>query len=707
VATLEDLLIKIGVDPSGAEKGAGKIRSTFDRTWDRMKQSAAVAGVAIGAAVAAAAVKGLENSKLSGVLAAQLGATPDEVGEIGRAAGQLYAAGFGEDMPTVTDAIRAAAQNGLVDVSTIADQTSQATVQKLMTVGTVLNEEAGRVSAAVSQMLRTGMADSAEQAMDLLVTATQRGVNKSEDLLDTVNEYGTQFRKLGLDGPRALGLLSQAVQAGARDSDIAADALKELSIRAVDGSEDAAKSFKALGLNAKEMQKAFATGGPAASKALDQVLDRLRKTQGQTNAAQIAFGLFGTQSEDLGAALYAMDLSTAAAEMSGLAGATERAGDTIAETAGAKVERFRRQVEAGLIDALAKAVGWIERNQTAAKVLAGIISGALATVAITKFVAASIEAGKAAGKAVAAVGRWTAAVARWGATMVAQAARATASMAVTVARTVAGWVLMGAQALLNAARIALAWLISLGPIGLIIAAVLGVIAIFALLWNKCEGFRNFWKAVWNVIWSAIKWVWDWIKENWPLLLGIITGPVGMAVYLITKYWDKIKSGATAVWNWIKDKFNALVGFFKALPGRITAATRNLWNGLKTSFKSAVNWLIGKWNNFSLTLGGGSILGIDIPSITLHTPNIPYLAEGGIVPATPGGRLAVLGEGGQDEAVVPLPRGARAFAAAGGDRETVVVIQPDGSRASTLLVEMLRGATRRLGGDVQRAYGTSI
>jgi hypothetical protein len=34
--------------------------------------------------------------------------------------------------------------------------------------------------------------------------------------------------------------------------------------------------------------------------------------------------------------------------------------------------------------------------------------------------------------------------------------------------------------------------------------------------------------------------------------------------------------------------------------------------------------------------------------------VPYLARGGIVPAMPGGRLAVIGEAGRDEAVIPLP-----------------------------------------------------
>jgi len=88
----------------------------------------------------------------------------------------------------------------------------------------------------------------------------------------------------------------------------------------------------------------------------------------------------------------------------------------------------------------------------------------------------------------------------------------------------------------------------------------------------------------------------------------------------------------------------------------------MWDGFKNAFRSALNWVIGKWNNLHFTmpsfLGGG----------TVGMPPVNYLAKGGIVPATPGGRLAVLGEGGHDEAVIPLPRRGSAMPAGGGVQE---------------------------------------
>lgn len=49
-----------------------------------------------------------------------------------------------------------------------------------------------------------------------------------------------------------------------------------------------------------------------------------------------------------------------------------------------------------------------------------------------------------------------------------------------------------AQGALNA-------VMNMNPISLIILAITALIATFVLLWNKCEGFRNFWKNIWEAI----------------------------------------------------------------------------------------------------------------------------------------------------------------------------------------------------------------
>ena len=95
--------------------------------------------------------------------------------------------------------------------------------------------------------------------------------------------------------------------------------------------------------------------------------------------------------------------------------------------------------------------------------------------------------------------------------------------------------------------------------------------------------------------------------------------------------------------------NAIIASIEAIPN---------------AFIDGLNAVKQAWNAFSIRTPALEVLGrVIIPSITWDTPNLaltpqvalPRLAGGGIVPHTPGGRAVVVGEGGQDEAIVPLGR----------------------------------------------------
>jgi hypothetical protein len=181
-------------------------------------------------------------------------------------------------------------------------------------------------------------------------------------------------------------------------------------------------------------------------------------------------------------------------------------------------------------------------------------------------------------------------------------------------------------------------------------------------------------------WAFIQWIVPMIPpmlvQLWGLLNKLEWWIVSVALPSVV---GKLFGWSQAFWKWVPGaalsllvemgklllKLNVwfvttaiptIVGFIAGLPGRIGAASAGMWDGLKTSFRAAINWIIRGWNDFRFTIGGGTFFGKNIPNITLDTPNIPLLAAGGIVPATPGGRLVRVAEGGQDEAIVPLGRG---------------------------------------------------
>lgn len=219
--------------------------------------------------------------------------------------------------------------------------------------------------------------------------------------------------------------------------------------------------------------------------------------------------------------------------------------------------------------------------------------------------------------------------------------RSTAAMVAqkiaTVAMSVATKAAAAGQWLLNAAMDA-------NPIGLIILAIVALVAGFIYLWNHSAAFRNFWIGLWEGIKAAALAVGRFFVDTLP------------GWFSAGYHWIMDKAHEAA--QWTRNKWDAVIGFFAGLPGRIRSIASNLWTGLIEASRGAFNKVISFWNRLDFGISiripdwvpgiGGK--GFMVPDLI---PDIPYLAKGGIVPATPGGQLAVLGEGGQDEAVAPI------------------------------------------------------
>ncbi|KWT61823.1 hypothetical protein ADL21_11090 [Streptomyces albus subsp. albus] len=326
-------------DRAGAAAGSG--------LKQKIRAGAAAAGALAGSLLAAGIGKALEQANVSSTLQAQLGTTNKVAAQHGKIAGRLYSSGVSGSFQEAADAIKSVVQAGLAPPGTTTGQL-QVIATKAQDVASVFGQDLGGVTNAVSQLMRTGLAKSSGEAFDLITKGFQSGADKGGDLLDTVNEYGVQFRKAGLTGADAMGLINQAIAAGARDSDVAADAIKEFSIRAVDGSASTKQGFQALGLSADDMAAKFGKGGATSKAVLDLTLDRLRAIKDPVKQAQIATALFGTQAEDLGASLLAMDPSKAARSLGAFGGAADRVGKTIRSGPSYAIQTFRRTLAQGL-----------------------------------------------------------------------------------------------------------------------------------------------------------------------------------------------------------------------------------------------------------------------------------------------------------------------------------------------------------------------
>lgn len=146
-------------------------------------------------------------------------------------------------------------------------------------------------------------------------------------------------------------------------------------------------------------------------------------------------------------------------------------------------------------------------------------------------------------------------------------------------------------------------------------------------------------------------------ENQKKLKDIIKSVKDMVLWF-GRTADKVQRFATAAgtaYDRVRSGGNRLVSWVRGLPGRITSAARGMWNGIRDGFRASLNWIIARWNNFSLRLPTVNFLGQQVGGGGIDTPNINFLAQGGIARARPGGHLAVIGEGGEDEVVAPLSK----------------------------------------------------
>jgi hypothetical protein len=120
------------------------------------------------------------------------------------------------------------------------------------------------------------------------------------------------------------------------------------------------------------------------------------------------------------------------------------------------------------------------------------------------------------------------------------------------------------------------------PWVLLATGIILLVGIIVKNWGKIKAVTS---AVFGPVLNIIRGVFNWIKANWPLLLAIITGPIGLAVLMVVKHWGAIKKSAS-------DAFNAVVGWFKSLPGRITSAVGNL---AKLLYNAGKNVILGLFN----------------------------------------------------------------------------------------------------------------
>lgn len=610
------------------EKSFDGIKGTAEKSLDgvkdvfRSKITQIAGGVSLGVLASEGFNQNIDIKSGMIKLGAQMGLAQGDAEKAGRISGAVYRDNFGESVGDVNEAIKAVGNN-MLDLSKTSEPEVKHVTESVLGLADAFQVDVADATKSASSLMRNDLVQSSSEAMDVITKGFQMGLDSSGDFLDTLNEYSPYFHNLGIDGTTALGLLSQGLKAGARDTDYIADAFKEFNIRAIDGSTTTAEGYKALGLSAADMAKEIGKGGPAAEAATMKTLTALQKVKDPIAQNAAGTALFGTQWEDtMRQILPSMDL--AAAGGTKIAGATDDMNAKLASTPEAKVEALKRHFQ----DVVAQSMqlpGPLGQVGTAVSALGptGITAAAgLLSIATTAAPAISGVFGGAVDVGRKAMDMFT------------------KSREVATVATEAGTVATGEAAVAEG--------VALGPILLVIAAV-------ALLGFGIYELATHWSQSMDFIKTTSSDAWHWIDDNMVhpvedffkglprfmndhmvLIAGILTGPFGAAAAWIYKNWGGIES------------------WFGAAPGRLSAVGGHMWDWVSTTFTSNINKIIRGWNGLQFTLpsvdthipGVGTVGGF-----TIGTPDIPLLDTGGIVT---GPTLAALSMNSVPEAVIPLP-----------------------------------------------------
>jgi TP901 family phage tail tape measure protein len=254
-------------------------------------------------------------------------------------------------------------------------------------------------------------------------------------------------------------------------------------------------------------------------------------------------------------------------------------GKMTAQAAAAK--KTAETSEKASADSAAAAESGAAKQEAASGEAAAAAEADAAETAAANEAAAGESSGSWIASAASTVAGWAAA----GVRMAAQAAVWVASSAVKVGAVVA-------ENVIGAATTAAAWVaanaVMLLGIGLVIAAVVIAVVEIVRHWHTIvDGVKEAWNAVYDFISGIISDVISFVKAHWALIVGIITGPLGLAAAMIVKHWTQIKSFVSGavndVINFVKSHWRLIVSILGGPLGLAVALVTKYWNDIKHWF----------------------------------------------------------------------------------------------------------------------------
>ena len=252
----------------------------------------------------------------------------------------VYGQGVGDSMDSVSDAVITVKENIKdLDQATLTNLTEQALTLESM-YGKDMSETLRGVNALMTQF---GL--DAQTAMDYVVTGTQNGLDKTNELGDNLSEYSGKFAQAGYSAQEYFQLLQNGLDGGAYNLDKVNDAINEVTTRLVDGT--IADSIGSYSTKTQELFAAWQQGGATQKDVINSIVADIAGCTNQQEALNMAATAFGTMAED-GNAKFITSLTTMGSTYDSVTGSAQNMYSQ-STTEAQKFEATQRQLQQALV----------------------------------------------------------------------------------------------------------------------------------------------------------------------------------------------------------------------------------------------------------------------------------------------------------------------------------------------------------------------
>lgn len=227
----------IGKSSKQAQKDTKQVEKSASKVGTAFLSAGKIAGasfLAIGSAAVAVGTKAVSGAvdfdKAMNQFAASTGTSQDELADYEETLKSIYTNNYGESFEDIAGAMAAVKQQ-MGDL----DQTDlQKVTEGVFALSDTFETDFNETLRGVNQLTKQ-FGITAEEALDLMASGSQQGLNYTDELGDNIAEYGGKFAQAGYSAEEYFQLLKNGAENGAYNLDKVNDSINEVTTRLADG----------------------------------------------------------------------------------------------------------------------------------------------------------------------------------------------------------------------------------------------------------------------------------------------------------------------------------------------------------------------------------------------------------------------------------------------------------------------------------------